>query len=301
VLHIDQNNFYGGDTASVNLTNLYKLFTEGESPPEHLGANRDWNIDLIPKFIMAHGKLVKIILHTESVANNLEWKCVEGTYVMQHSKGGMFSSAKAKVYKVPATDSEALKSSLMGLWEKKRCKKFFTFVAKYEPGNPATYDGFDVVNGPFEALAAKYKLEINTIDFIGHAIALYVSDDFMRMSSHDVMMKIKLYMDSIGLYGDSPFIYPIYGIGGIPEGFSRLCAIYGGTYMLDKPVDEVLFDEEGKVRGIRCGEENAYAKKILCDPSYVLNVNKTQPTGKVVRAVCILNHTIPETKESTSC
>jgi Rab GDP dissociation inhibitor len=82
VLHIDKNNFYGGDTASVNLTNLYKLFTNGEQPPEHLGANRDWNIDLIPKFIMAHGKLVKIILHTESVANNLEWKCVDGTYVM---------------------------------------------------------------------------------------------------------------------------------------------------------------------------------------------------------------------------
>jgi Rab GDP dissociation inhibitor len=47
----------------------------------------------------------------------------------------MFSSAKDNVYKVPATDSEALKSSLMGLWEKKRCKKFFTFCNKYEPGD----------------------------------------------------------------------------------------------------------------------------------------------------------------------
>jgi Rab GDP dissociation inhibitor len=56
----------------------------------------------------------------------------------------------------------------------------------------------------------------------------------MQYPAHVVLMKIKLYMDSIGLYGNSPFIYPIYGIGGIPEGFSRLCAIYGGTYMLDK-------------------------------------------------------------------
>jgi Rab GDP dissociation inhibitor len=30
VLHIDKNNFYGGDTASVNLTNLYKLFMNSE-------------------------------------------------------------------------------------------------------------------------------------------------------------------------------------------------------------------------------------------------------------------------------
>lgn len=31
-----------------------------------------------------------------------------------------------------------------------------------------------------------------------------------------------------------PFIYPIYGLGGLPEGFSRLCAIHGGTFILNK-------------------------------------------------------------------
>jgi Rab GDP dissociation inhibitor len=55
-------------------------------------------------------------------------------------------------------------------------------------------------------------------------------------------MKIKLYMDSMYRYGESPFIYPIYGIGGIPEGFSRLSAIYGGTYILNKPVDGFSFN-----------------------------------------------------------
>ena len=54
-------------------------------------------------------------------------------------------------------------------------------------------------------------------------------------------------MDSIGRYGDSPFIYPIYGLGGIPEGFSRMAAVNGGTFMLNADIDEVLFDETGKV------------------------------------------------------
>lgn len=54
-------------------------------------------------------------------------------------------------------------------------------------------------------------------------------------------------MDSIGRYGDSPFIYPIYGLGGIPEGFSRMAAVNGGTFMLNADLDEVLFDAEGKV------------------------------------------------------
>jgi len=32
-------------------------------------------------------------------------------------------------------------------------------------------------------------------------------------------------------------------LGGIPEGFSRMCAIHGGTFMLNTDIDEILFDE----------------------------------------------------------
>lgn len=64
VLHIDRNPFYGGEGASVNLTNLWKIFREKEEPNKELGHNRDWNIDLIPKYIMYGGKLVKILLKT---------------------------------------------------------------------------------------------------------------------------------------------------------------------------------------------------------------------------------------------
>ena len=73
VLHIDRNAFYGGEGASVNLTNLWKLFKGAEEPPKELGHNRDWNIDLIPKYIMSGGKLVKILLKTR-VSRYLEWK-----------------------------------------------------------------------------------------------------------------------------------------------------------------------------------------------------------------------------------
>lgn len=38
----------------------------------------------------------------------------------------------------------------------------------------------------------------------------------MNFPAIDVIRKIQLYMDSMGRYGNSPFIYPIYGLGGIP-------------------------------------------------------------------------------------
>ncbi len=59
VLHIDRNPYYGGDCASVNITNLYKIFREGKAPPKEYGHNRDWNVDLIPKFVMANGTFLR--------------------------------------------------------------------------------------------------------------------------------------------------------------------------------------------------------------------------------------------------
>lgn len=110
-----------------------------------------------------------------------------------------------------------------------------------------------------------------------------------------------LYMDSIGRYGDSPFLYPIYGLGGLPEAFSRLCAIHGGTYMLNTQVDEILM-EDGKVVGIRNGEHTAKAPLVICDPSYTMTADGTSnyvnATGKVIRAICLLNHPIPHTNDA---
>ena len=74
VLVVDRNNYYGGEAASLNLTNLFGKFNKGAEPPQQffdiLGHNRDYNVDLIPKCIMACGKLVKMLLHTKVTANS---------------------------------------------------------------------------------------------------------------------------------------------------------------------------------------------------------------------------------------
>jgi len=49
-------------------------------------------------------------------------------------------------------------------------------------------------------------------------------------------------MNSVGIFGDSPFIYPIYGLGGLPEGFSRSAALRGGTFMLNTNIEEIVFE-----------------------------------------------------------
>ena len=81
---------------------------------------------------------MKLLLKT-GVSNYLEWKCIDGTYVYQWDKGGIFSSAKGVIHKVPANDKEALSSDLMGLFEKNRCRKFFQFIQEYNENDPKSY------------------------------------------------------------------------------------------------------------------------------------------------------------------
>lgn len=104
---------------------------------------------------------------------------------------------------------------------------------------------------------------------MGHAVALHTHDGYLEEPAMPTIEKMQLYSDSIGRYGDSPFLYPIYGLGGLPEAFSRLCAIHGGTYMLNTTVDEILIGDDGKVTGIKSGEDTARAPLVICDPSYV--------------------------------
>lgn len=71
----------------------------------------------------------------------------------------------------------------------------------------------------------------------------------------------------------------------------RLSAIYGGTYMLDKPIDELVI-ENGKVVGVRSGNETARCKQVYCDPSYV--PDKTEKVGQVITLNYLLNKKIFE-------
>lgn len=48
-----------------------------------------------------------------------------------------------QVYKVPADEMEALATSLMGMFEKRRFKKFLTWVQAFDKNNKDTWQGLD--------------------------------------------------------------------------------------------------------------------------------------------------------------
>jgi Rab GDP dissociation inhibitor len=168
----------------------------------------------------------------------------------------------------------------------------------------------DVKNSTMKDIYDKFGLEPSTRDFVGHSMALYPTDDYIeeKGQAEDAIQRIRLYVNSMARYGKSPYIYPLYGLGELPQGFARLSAIYGGTYMLNTDVDEFIY-EGGKVVGIKAtmkekdvpGEGMKFetkAGKILADPSYF--PSKARVTGHLLKAICILNHPIPNTADADS-
>ncbi|KAM8883114.1 rab GDP dissociation inhibitor beta-like [Synchiropus picturatus] len=288
VLHMDRNSYYGAESASITpLDELYKHFKLPGTPPESMGRPRDWNVDLIPKFLMANGQLVRMLLITE-VTRYLEFKVIEGSYVY---KAG-------KIHKVPSTETEALGSSLMGLFEKRRFRKLLIFIANFDENDPRTMEGVDPNKTTMRAIFQKFNLDQDVMDFTGHSLALYRTDDYLDQPCIQTIRRIKLYSESLARYGKSPYLYPLYGLGELPQGFARLSAIYGGTYMLNKPIDEIVM-ENGKVVGVKSQGEIARCKQLICDPSYF--PCHTKKVGQVVRVICILNHPIANTNNVNSC
>jgi Rab GDP dissociation inhibitor len=47
------------------------------------------------------------------------------------------------------------------------------YVQDYDEKNPATYKGLNLHTMPMSALYAHFGLDAQTIDFIGHALALH--------------------------------------------------------------------------------------------------------------------------------
>ncbi len=92
-------------------------------------------------------------------------------------------------------------------------------MQEYDEKNPATYKGQNLHTMTMSALYTYFGLDAQTIDFIGHSLALHRDEAYLNEPALPTVMKIKLYHDSLSRYDGltSPYIYPRYGLGELPQ------------------------------------------------------------------------------------
>jgi len=299
LLIVDKNNFYGEESTSLNLTQLWERSQLKGEPDAYYGNPRKWYVDSCPKFIMANGNLVKMLLGTK-VTGHIDFRFVGGSFVYK----------EGKVHEVPINAKAVAKSGLMGMFQKKRFKKFLEWVLGVDDADSSTWHKLDLKKLTMKEVFESFKLDGNTVDIAGHAIALYNSDDYLDDPRQTLpcLHRLKLYYDSLVRYGTSPYLYPMYGLGSLSEGFSRIAAVYGATYMIERPVENVEYDSSGRVCGIVTSEGTAKLKeggKLIGSPSYFLDTLKSASpkitvVGRCARWLCILTGPVPDTNHAES-
>lgn len=149
-----------------------------------------------------------------------------------------------------------------------------------------------------------WKCDENTQTFTGHAVALYPNDAYLDdcQMTLDCIQRLQMYAWSLARFEKSPYIYPVWGLGGLPEGFSRLAAVHGGVYMLRREIESIDYNAQGRVTGITLtnGEGSATCKQLIADPSYFVNTKKVKKSGCIARWMCILDHAVDGTNKSHS-
>lgn len=101
-------------------------------------------------------------------------------------------------------------------------------------------------NSRFSSYLKDQKLSDSLITIIIHAIAMADRD----CSTSEGMNHLCQHLQSLGRFGSSAFLVPIYGSGELPQAFCRSAAVHGGTYLLRRCAKSVQLNESGDVIGV---------------------------------------------------
>lgn len=96
-------------------------------------------------------------------------------------------------------------------------EKFLVWVQNFDANNSTTWEGLDPRNTSMQQVYEKFGLDENTADFTGHALALHRDEGYKQQPYQKTVEKIRLYSDSLARYGKSPYLYPLYGLGELPQ------------------------------------------------------------------------------------
>lgn len=76
----------------------------------------------------------------------------------------------------------------------------------------------------------------------------------------------------MGRFGKGAYLCPLYGgASEIAQAFCRVCAVYGGIYILNQPLDRFVVDKEtGECTGVITKEGQEYkCKKLITGMDYL--------------------------------
>ncbi|CAO3579742.1 unnamed protein product [Absidia cylindrospora] len=225
------------DTESKQIYYLTPALSQLNNLVLALKLSRHYNLDTTPKILPSRGDLVEILIRS-GVGRYMEFKSVDDMYVFDHDDH--------RLEKVPGSKEDIFVNKSISLIDKRKLMKFLKFTVDEEK-DLELLKGYETMSY-IQFLEERFKITGKLQNAVVNAIALSRSD----VSAPIGFERTQSFMKSMGRFGKGAYLCTLYGGGSeISQAFCRICAVYGGVYILGQPLDRYIIDEEtGKCTGV---------------------------------------------------
>ena len=243
---------------------------------------RRFNFDLAPRVLYSNGEMVQLLIKSD-ISRYCEFKLVSRILTIHQDQ----------VQCVPCSRAHVFNSEAVTRLDKRMMMKFVKTCQGEEPDNLIK----EYADKPFtEYLNKKFS------PIVKHYIYKAITMTKENTSTAEGIALAKKFFSSVGRFGNLPFITPIYGVGELPQAFSRMCAVWGGIYCLNLSVDSI-FTNNGKVTGIVTNEgQRIECEHLIMEPSYLPeNFIKSSDAQILSRAILVIDRPLMQSaKEELS-
>ncbi|XP_052815903.1 rab proteins geranylgeranyltransferase component A 2-like isoform X2 [Mya arenaria] len=234
---------------------------------------RKFNLDLSPKVLYSVGDMVELLIQSD-IAKYCEFKTI--TQILTVTQG--------KVEKVPCSRADVFSSKSVSMLEKRMLMKFIQFCLEYE--NNVEQLG-DILEKPFTEFLTSRKLTPTIKHYVQHSIAMATDS----MTTRQGLTQMKKFLQSLGRYGNTAFLWSLYGSGELPQSFCRMCAVFGGVYCLRTTAASLIMGKQNSCTGIVTTDgQKIKCKWLIMQASYApeaFNKETFQKTSAISRGILL--------------
>lgn len=216
VLHVDQNSYYGSHQTSFDLISYTEAneTIKGVQFESAVKFNRKFVLDMSPKLLYGNGNMVNSLVKSK-VCRYLEFRNVTGFFIEDGKD----------LIAVPCSKSALFTTTSLSPIEKRKMMKFIQENDSEEGKGNQNLDRNQNFNEYLKSLDLTDRLE----KYIGSCLAFSSTTDTLA----SVQKRIDLFLTSYGRYGQSAFLFPLYGNCELHQAFCRLAAVFGATFCLN--------------------------------------------------------------------
>ncbi len=263
VLHIDANNYYGDNTATLTIDQLKNWVQKVNNnevdgfknallyiPSGNELKSRDFGIDLTPKILFAKSDLLSLLIKSR-VYKYLEFLPLSSFHFFENDNFEKMSNTKQDIFT----------NQSLSLITKRSLMKFIKFAIDWE-NQQDIWENYKKESIE-KFLKEQFKLEKPQIFELIFSIGLCNN---LSISTPEALARIKRYLISFDVYGNFPVMYSKYGgAGEISQGFCRSAAVAGTTYKLNTRLES--FDPKTKIAKFSDNSKIKVNEQVILSPS----------------------------------